>query len=62
MSREGGDCVLSVKDTGQGISAEEMPRIFDRFYRSENARKASPAGTGWGCPSRASSWWPTAAR
>jgi signal transduction histidine kinase len=48
MSREGSECVLSVRDTGQGISADEMPRIFDRFYRSDNARKAQSSGHGLG--------------
>jgi signal transduction histidine kinase len=48
MSREGSECVLSVRDTGQGISADEMPRIFARFYRSDNARKAQSSGHGLG--------------
>ncbi len=48
MRKEGEECVLSVSDTGAGISAQEMPRIFDRFYRSDKARKAQSSGHGLG--------------
>lgn len=48
MAREGEHCVLSVTDTGEGISAQEMPRIFDRFYRSDKARQAQSSGHGLG--------------
>ncbi len=48
MRVEGQECVLSVTDTGNGISKEEMPRIFDRFYRSDKARKMQSSGHGLG--------------
>ncbi len=48
MQKAGNECILSVKDTGQGMSAEELPRIFDRFYRSEKARVAQSSGHGLG--------------
>jgi signal transduction histidine kinase len=40
-----GEVVFWVKDTGAGISAEEMPHVFDRFWQ---ARKARRAGAGLG--------------
>ena len=43
-----GYCSLSVKDQGQGISEEDLPRIFDRFYRSDKARKSETGGHGLG--------------
>ena len=40
--------VLDVEDTGIGIPAEDLARIFDEFYRSPNARSFSSEGTGLG--------------
>ena len=48
VRREGRSCVLSVSDTGAGISAEELPRVFDRFYRCDEARKSQTSGHGLG--------------
>lgn len=39
---------LSIRDTGIGISAEDLPHIYERFYRSEQARRFNQAGTGLG--------------
>ncbi|NJL04743.1 MAG: GAF domain-containing protein [Chloroflexaceae bacterium] len=39
---------ITVRDTGVGIQAADVERIFDRFYRTENALKIEAGGTGLG--------------
>jgi heavy metal sensor kinase len=39
---------LTVTDTGTGIAPEDLPHIFERFYRSEKARTRQRAGKGYG--------------
>jgi signal transduction histidine kinase len=42
----GADAVLTVTDTGAGIPADELPRIFDRFWRGRQAAQFSGSGIG----------------
>lgn len=45
---DGAHTWIVVRDTGTGISAAELPRLFDRFFRSESVRKTSTHGSGLG--------------
>ncbi|WP_353940670.1 SpoIIE family protein phosphatase [Streptomyces sp. HUAS MG91] len=48
VDAEDGAAVVRVADTGIGVSAAEMPRLFERFHRIENARSRSNEGSGIG--------------
>ena len=49
VSRDIGNKIeLSIKDSGIGIKKDDIPKVFDEFFRSENAKKEVIIGTGLG--------------
>jgi signal transduction histidine kinase/DNA-binding response OmpR family regulator/anti-sigma regulatory factor (Ser/Thr protein kinase) len=48
LGEKDGQAVLRVSDTGSGIPQSELPWLFDRFYRVQNARARSNEGSGIG--------------
>ncbi|WP_321816505.1 MULTISPECIES: ATP-binding protein [unclassified Paraburkholderia] len=48
LARHGADALLTVEDSGSGIPAHEMPRLFERFHRVEGTQGRTQEGSGIG--------------
>jgi heavy metal sensor kinase len=48
LSLEDGQAVIEVRDTGIGIAEQDLPHVFERFYRADHARSRETRGSGLG--------------
>jgi signal transduction histidine kinase len=50
LARVAGRIQLRVKDTGIGVAAEDIPKVFQEFFRTRRAKRMDPDGSGLGLP------------
>ncbi|WP_158531636.1 MULTISPECIES: hybrid sensor histidine kinase/response regulator [unclassified Meiothermus] len=48
LLHQGGHAELRVSDTGNGIAPQDLPHVFERFYRADQSRRRDPGGSGLG--------------